>query len=111
MIYSFANTRSTPEVCVFSSSGGLSRSLGAQDQRPAPLQWAIASSASLFSVLFPSPCRLCGELLTNISRLPVCEDCLSILHPVTGELCSICSERIQSFSSVSAVEPPVCGLC
>ena len=32
---------------------------------------------SLFATLFPSDCRLCGTPLVNISRLPVCEACLS----------------------------------
>ncbi len=30
------------------------------------------AAESLFSVLFPSDCRICGEPLLNISRLPVC---------------------------------------
>ena len=59
------------------------------------------AAASLFSVLFPSNCRLCGEPLLNISRLPVCGDCLGGLHPVEGSLCSICGERVFSSYALS----------
>ena len=53
------------------------------------------AAESLFSVLFPSDCRLCGLPLLNISRLPVCPDCLEI-PPVPGKVCSICGERVLS---------------
>ncbi len=53
-------------------------------------------SAGLFSVLFPSDCRICGEPQLNISRLPVCPDCLGGIHPVRGKMCSICGERVLS---------------
>jgi ComF family protein len=46
--------------------------------------------------LFPSDCRICGVPLLNISRLPVCPDCLSEIEPVRGSVCSICGERVLS---------------
>lgn len=54
------------------------------------------AAESLFSVLFPSDCRICGEPLLNISRLPVCLDCLEAIHPVRGKICSVCGERVLS---------------
>jgi len=67
---------------------------------------------SLFATLFPSDCRLCGIPLTNISRLPVCKDCLSAIRPITEGVCSICGERLAS-PGVFADEhvAPRCGLC
>jgi ComF family protein len=50
----------------------------------------------LFSVLFPSDCRICREPLLNISRLPVCPECLTAIQPVHGKVCSICGERVLS---------------
>jgi ComF family protein len=50
----------------------------------------------VFSVLFPSDCRICGLPLLNVSRLPVCPDCLGCIHPVEGKVCSICGERVLS---------------
>ncbi len=69
-------------------------------------------SEGLFSVLFPSDCRICGEPQLNISRLPVCPDCLEGIHPVRGKMCSICGERV--LSSYAKTDPeglrhcPVC---
>jgi ComF family protein len=69
-------------------------------------------------VLFPSDCRICGASLTNISRLPVCEECLDGIRPLSGKVCSVCGERVFSphvFYDVGgallcrlchAVEPP-----
>ena len=58
--------------------------------------WAWRAAASLFSVLFPSDCRICGLPLLNISRLPVCPDCLAQILAVEGIVCSICGERVLS---------------
>lgn len=57
---------------------------------------ARRAADSLFSVLFPSDCRICGLPLLNISRLPVCPGCLARIHPVEGNVCSICGERVLS---------------
>ena len=58
--------------------------------------FACRAAESLFSVLFPSDCRICGRSLLNISRLPVCPECLAGIHPVEGNICSICGERVLS---------------
>ena len=50
----------------------------------------------MFSVLFPSDCRICGLPLLNISRLPVCHECVGSIRPVGGKVCSICGERVLS---------------
>jgi ComF family protein len=52
------------------------------------------AAQGLFSVLFPSDCRLCGLPLLNISRLPVCPECLAGIHGIRGKVCSICGERV-----------------
>jgi len=71
-----------------------------------------AIAAALFTTLFPSDCRLCGAPLTNISRLPVCEECLSALRPIAGGVCSTCGERLISpYASSSADGEALCGLC
>ncbi|HET6175510.1 MAG TPA: hypothetical protein VFE61_01170 [Candidatus Sulfotelmatobacter sp.] len=74
--------------------------------------WATRAAESLFSVLFPSDCRICGIPLLNISRLPVCPDCLDEIQPVMGKVCSVCGERV--LSSYALTDPdglrrcPVC---
>jgi ComF family protein len=66
------------------------------------VSWASGIAAGLFATLFPADCRLCGAPLINISRLPVCEDCLGAMRPITGGLCSICGERLVSPFAFSA---------
>ncbi len=76
------------------TSSGLGRVWA--DEVGADPSWISRVAESLFSVLFPSDCRLCGEPLLNISRLPVCPDCLAGVLPVRGKMCSICGERVLS---------------
>jgi ComF family protein len=67
---------------------------------------------SLFATLFPADCRICGEPLIRVSRLPVCENCLGAIHPIEGGLCSICGERLISPHAFAAEHGEVrCGLC
>jgi ComF family protein len=108
---------------VFSSNGSPIRATGtrvvAQDNPW--VSWASGIAAGLFATLFPCDCRLCGAPLINISRLPVCEDCLCAMRPISGGLCSICGERLVS-PFVFSTEPSTdtrsaesaevrCGLC
>src|SRR6478609_7377921 len=66
---------------------------------------------SLFATLFPSDCRLCGTPLVNISRLPVCEECLSAMRPIAGGTCAICGERLLSPYAFLVEAEARCGLC
>jgi len=62
----------------------------------APREWIQRAAEGLFSVLFPSDCRICGLPLLNISRLPVCRECLAGIHAIRGKVCSICGEKVLS---------------
>lgn len=96
-----------PRRAVFSSSGGLNPASSPSAGFFAPFEYA----GGLFAALFPSPCRICGSLLTNIARLPVCGSCLAQLQPQsTADLCLICGERISQLPRAQA-EPTICGLC
>jgi len=66
------------------------------DQNWVRRTWTGRVAESIFSVLFPSDCRICGEPLLNISRLPVCLECLANVHAIRGKVCSICGERVLS---------------
>ncbi|MFZ3212944.1 MAG: ComF family protein [Terriglobales bacterium] len=52
------------------------------------------AAQSLFATLLPSDCRLCQAPLTRISRLPVCDHCLSGIAPIGGRLCAVCGEHV-----------------
>jgi ComF family protein len=48
-------------------------------------------SRGLFSLLFPSDCRVCRLPLTEISRIPVCPSCLNAPEPFSAEYyCASC---------------------
>ncbi len=66
---------------------------------------------SLFASLFPGDCRLCGEPLISISRLPVCSDCLNAIAPVSGPTCVVCGERVFSGEALEdEARPRAAGL-
>jgi ComF family protein len=73
--------------------------------------WAGAIAASLFSVFFPSECRICGMPLTKISRLPVCQECLDAMRPTAEDVCSICGERLFLSYALDPSGESRCGLC
>jgi ComF family protein len=74
--------------------------------------WTSPIAESLFAVLFPSDCRICGTPLASISRLPVCRECLNAMRPIAGGLCATCGERLFSpYAVAGAAGEPRCGLC
>jgi ComF family protein len=54
---------------------------------------------SLCCALFPAPCRLCGDPLLRLTRVPVCDSCWKELPEQSGILCELCGEAlgIRSF--------------
>jgi ComF family protein len=74
--------------------------------------WTGQIAESLFAVLFPSDCRICGTPLVRISRLPVCQECLDAIRPIAGGVCATCGERLFSpYAIADASGEPRCGLC
>jgi ComF family protein len=67
------------------------------------------AAESLFSILFPSDCRICQSRLTNISNLSVCKACL-LQIPLDGTLCCICGEKIIGYH-LTTNGKPLCGSC
>jgi len=67
--------------------------------------------ASLASVIFPAPCRICGEFLENISALPVCEKCWGDFIPVPKPICVVCGR--PSFATAPDITELtwLCRLC
>jgi ComF family protein len=74
--------------------------------------WYYRAAESVFTVLFPSNCRICGFPLLNISRLPVCPECLASAELISGKVCSICGERVLSSYAIcdddGLLRCPVC---
>ncbi|WP_158751002.1 ComF family protein [Acidobacterium sp. S8] len=65
---------------------------------------------SLGCALFPAPCRLCGESLLHLSRVPVCNSCWQQLPEQNEILCAICGEAlgIQDFGEADRL---LCRFC
>jgi ComF family protein len=82
-------------------------------QAPPPIfsfRSAFSSAfASVFNTVFPSDCRICGEALTNVSRLPVCGDCVHSIKAIEGSVCEVCGERVPD--AAHAVSETKCMLC
>ncbi len=97
---------------VFSSSWDRTRATLVGTARTALIARTAVLAESLFATLFPADCRICGEPLIRISRLPVCEVCLDSMLPIQGGLCSVCGERLVSpYAFLGNHEAPRCGLC
>src|SRR5438094_1166129 len=72
--------------------------------------WFAQASDALVSVFFPSGCRICDNLLTSASRIPLCEECLSSFGPVAGTLCEICGRPLPGWKQEPA-QPLFCPAC
>jgi ComF family protein len=67
--------------------------------------------ASFASVIFPAPCRICGEILENIGALPVCEKCWSEFAAVPKPLCELCGRPFFVNTPDFAERIVLCRLC
>ncbi len=108
------NVPSGRREVVFSSTGDRTRATQAHSvgKGSSIAAWAGGIAESLFATLFPADCRICGEPLIRISRLPVCDTCLDAIHPISGGLCAICGERLVSPHAFRDPQGEArCGLC
>jgi competence protein ComFC len=62
---------------------------------PAPRRWLADAASALTSVFFPAGCRICDQLLTNASRVPICEQCLGSFRPLQTPICQQCGQPLQ----------------
>jgi ComF family protein len=66
--------------------------------------------SALFSLVLPEDCRVCGDPLRNLSRIPVCPKCLAAPEPLAAEyMCAGC--RAPFTSPWPLDENGLCGLC
>src|SRR5579872_6770405 len=68
------------------------------------------TSHALFSLVFPSDCRICGRALRDVSRIPVCSGCLAKPEVLSAEFfCSSCRTPFQNAFPLD--EQGRCPLC
>jgi len=56
---------------------------------------------SLFDILFPEACRICGERVREQDGLPICRDCWEKLELITPPFCTICGMPFVSRDGIS----------
>lgn len=65
---------------------------------------------ALASVIFPAPCRVCGEALLNASRIPICQDCLGSFERIGEPMCQTCG-RPFAHAITAQTMAALCRLC
>jgi competence protein ComFC len=73
--------------------------------------WFRDLRASLLSIVFPSGCLLCQQLLAEPTRLPICNLCLDSLEPLTEKICDICGRPLGPAAHESPQQPALCIGC
>jgi len=64
----------------------------------------------LASVLFAAPCRICDQVLTNASRIPICEACLAGFERIDDPMCQCCGRPFISAATSESAQS-LCRLC
>jgi ComF family protein len=95
---------------VFSSTGFRIRAAQPAAVTAPVARWAERLAASLFFTLFPADCRICSAPLIEISRIPVCKNCVSEPRPLSGSFCGVCGE-VCDFPSGLDPARARCRLC
>jgi ComF family protein len=71
---------------------------------------ARSTFRALFSLFFPDECRICGQSLVEVTRIPVCRACLQKPEPLNAEFfCISCRTPFQNGFPLDAEGR--CGLC
>jgi ComF family protein len=68
-------------------------------------------AGAVAALIFPAPCRICGALLENASRIPLCPACLACLAPYAGPLCQRCGRPLVSAVMNEGQAEPLCNVC
>jgi ComF family protein len=72
--------------------------------------WAGAAGDALISIIFPGDCRICGALLVDARRVPICDQCLGSFQRVPQPYCGICGRPLPGLTHRED-EPPLCPAC
>src|ERR1700688_4014411 len=72
--------------------------------------WLGDVRAALLSVVFPAGCRICEQLLTEATRIPICSECLASFRAITDTVCDKCGRPIEG-ADTSDAEAFVCPTC
>jgi ComF family protein len=93
-----------------SNDSAATRSERMQGWRRLGLRWLTETADAVVSVFFPSGCRICRNLLTSSSRVPICEECLASFAKVQGPCCEVCGLPLPGFGN-DVGEIRLCPAC
>ena len=60
--------------------------------------WLAQVSDALASVWLAAPCRICSQLLTHATRVPICDECLASFETLPRRICEICGSPLRAFN-------------
>ena len=72
--------------------------------------WLATAGDALTSLFLSAGCRICDEVLTRASRLPICEECLASFEPLSKQICRVCGIPLPTFAGASD-EQRLCPEC
>ncbi|MBZ5529218.1 MAG: ComF family protein [Acidobacteriia bacterium] len=72
--------------------------------------WLAELCDGFAAVLFPAPCRLCGELLARAALLPLCDACLESFLPLPAKVCEVCGLPLEALAAAEG-ESLLCSAC
>ncbi|HVS87737.1 MAG TPA: ComF family protein [Candidatus Acidoferrum sp.] len=70
--------------------------------------WLAEACDAIVSVFFPAGCRICEQLLTRASRVPICGECLASFVPVAEKVCEICGRPVPAATDTERQLCPIC---
>lgn len=86
----------------------------AEARRRVP-EWLAEAGDALASIFLPAVCRLCDQLLTHASRLPICPECLASFSRIDGSVCDLCGLPLEQIYNTAdpgrAEDVPLCTEC
>ena len=71
---------------------------GTRGAAPAGRGWLAGIGDALVSVFFPAGCRICDELLTGASRVPICGACLGSFVRVPQPASDVCGRPLPGLT-------------
>lgn len=61
-----------------------------------PAGWLRYVRSALLSVFFPAGCRICDRMLTEPTRIPICNECLGSFQQIHGTVCDKCGAPVEN---------------
>ena len=72
--------------------------------------WLGNVRSALLSVVFPAGCRIGEQLLSEATRIPICNECLASFRAISSTACDKCGRPIEG-ADTSDAEAFVCPTC